>query len=145
MSGLNKVLLIGNLGKEPEIRHLEGGYAKATFPFATTENYKNKDGIKQEQTEWHTIVAWRALAESIEKLQLKKGTMLYIEGKIRNRSYDDKDGNKKTYTEINADSISVIKRPGTNENGYSNNHNDAKINTPLIEPNGPVTSGDLPF
>lgn len=145
MSGLNKVLLIGNLGKEPEIRHLDGGYAKATFPLATTENYKNKDGIKQEQTEWHTIVAWRALAESIEKLQLKKGTMLYVEGKIRNRSYDDKDGNKKNYTEINADSISVIKRPGTFENGYNGNHSEAKVAGSVIVPDGPVVNGDLPF
>ena len=139
MSGLNKVLLIGNLGKEHEIKHLEGGYAKATFPLATTENYKNKDGIKQEQTEWHTIVAWRALAESIEKLQLKKGTMLYVEGKIRNRTYDDKEGHKKSYTEINADSITVIKRPAIVENGSATEVKSAPV------PDGPVMPGDLPF
>lgn len=144
MSGLNRVLLIGNLGKEPEIRHLEGGYSKATFPLATSENYKNKDGVKQEQTEWHTIVAWRALAESIEKLALKKGTMLYVEGKIRNRTYDDKDGNKKSYTEINADTISVIKRPNTFDGESNHNHNH-EIKTNNIVPDGPVMPGDLPF
>lgn len=142
MSGLNRVLLIGNLGKEPEIKHLEGGYSKASFPLATTENYKNKDGVKQEQTEWHTIVAWRALAESIEKLSLKKGTMLYVEGKIRNRTYEDKDGNKKSYTEINADTISVIKRPILGEGELNHNH---EVKSAGAVPDGPVKPGDLPF
>ncbi len=144
MSGLNRVLLIGNLGKEPEIRHLEGGYPKATFQLATTENYKNKDGVRQEQTEWHTIVAWRALAESMEKLALKKGTLLYIEGKIRNRYYDDKDGNKKSYTEINADIISVIKRPNTLNVELNHNHNHENKTSNKVS-DGPVMPGDLPF
>ena len=80
-----------------------------------------------------------ALAESIEKLQLKKGTMLYVEGKIRNRTYDDKEGHKKSYTEINADSITVIKRPAVTENGIANEIKSAPV------PDGPVMPGDLPF
>ena len=144
MTGLNRVLLIGNLGKEPEIKHLEGGYSKASFPLATSESYKNKEGVKQEQTEWHNIVAWRGVAESIEKLSLKKGTMLYVEGKIRNRTYEDKEGNKKSFVEINADTISVIKRPNLTESELNHNHNH-QVEPTVVVPDGPVKPGDLPF
>ena len=85
MSGINKVILVGYVGRDPEIRYLEGGVAVAKFSLATTESYKNKEGNKVEQTEWHTVVAWRGLAEIIEKY-VKKGQLLYIEGKIRTRS-----------------------------------------------------------
>ena len=119
MSALNKVLLIGNLGKEPEIKHLEAGHSKVTLQLATTEHYKNREGQRQEQTEWHTVIAWRGLADSLEKSQLKKGTMLYVEGKIRTRMYEDKDGIKRNVTEIVADVVSILKRPlnGGNHNG----------------------------
>ncbi len=140
MSALNKVLLIGNLGKEPEVKHLEAGHVKVTFQLATTEHYKNKEGQKQEQTEWHTVIAWRGLAESLEKLQLKKGTMLYVEGKIRTRMYEDKEGIKRNVTEIVADVVSILKRPlnGDNHNGVHESKSLSTTETP-----GPA--GDLPF
>ena len=107
MSGINKVILVGNVGKDPEIRHLEGGIAVAKFPLATSEIYKTKDGQRVDQTEWHNIVMWRGLAESAEKY-LRKGALVYIEGKIRTRSWDDKEGNKKYTTEIVADTMTML-------------------------------------
>ena len=93
---LNKVLLIGNAGRDPEIRHLESGTMNATFSLATTERYRDRStGEMKEQTEWHNIVCWRNLAEIAEKY-VKKGTQLFIEGRIRTRSYNDKDGNTKS-------------------------------------------------
>ena len=109
MSGINKVILIGNIGKDPEVRHLEGGAVVAKFPLATTETYRNKDGVRVDQTEWHNIVMWRGLAESAEKF-LRKGSLVYIEGKIRTRSWDDKDGNKRYITEIVADTMTMLSR-----------------------------------
>ena len=90
MSGINKVILVGHLGKDPEVRVLEGGVSVTSFPLATSENY-NKDGKKVEQTEWHNIVMWRIIAESAEKI-LKKGYTIYLEGKIQNRKWQDKEG-----------------------------------------------------
>src|SRR5262245_1736424 len=98
MSGVNKVILVGNVGKDPEVRYLENGVAQARFSLATSESYKNKNGERVEQTEWHNIVLWRGLAEVAEKY-VRKGKMLYIEGKIKTRSYGD-DNNKKYITEI---------------------------------------------
>jgi single-strand DNA-binding protein len=92
MSGINKVILVGHLGKDPEVRHLEGGVAVASFPLATSETF-NKDGRKVEQTEWHNIVMWRGLADVAAKY-LQKGKLVYIEGKLRTRSFEDKEGLK---------------------------------------------------
>ena len=94
MAGVNKVILVGNLGKDPEVRHLEGGAVVAKFPLATSETYKTKEGQRVDQTEWHNVVMWRGLAESAEKY-LHKGSLVYIEGKIRTRSWEDKEGNKR--------------------------------------------------
>lgn len=110
MPGINKVILVGNLGKDPEVRYLEGGIAVANFPIATTENFRDKLGNKQEQTEWHQIVLWRKLAEVAEKY-LRKGQQVYIEGKIRSRSWEDKDGNKRYTTEIFGDVVTILSRP----------------------------------
>jgi single-strand DNA-binding protein len=99
MAGVNKVILIGNLGKDPEIRRLDNGRSVANFSLATSESYKNKNGEKVTSTEWHNIVLWTPLAEIAEKY-LHKGNQVYIEGKVTTRSYDDKDGNKKYITEI---------------------------------------------
>ena len=90
MAGVNKVILVGNLGKDPEVRYLDNGVAVANFSLATTENYKNKAGERVSQTEWHNIVLWRGLAEVAEKY-LKKGASVYIEGKIKTRKWEDKD------------------------------------------------------
>lgn len=107
MAGINKVILVGNLGKDPEVRYLEGGTAVANFPLATSESYKDRSGNRVDQTEWHNIVVWRGLAEVAEKY-LKKGNQVYIEGKIRTRSWDDKDGNKRYTTEIVADQMTML-------------------------------------
>ena len=97
MAGVNKVILVGNLGKDPEVRYLDSGVAVANFSLATTENYKNKQGEKVSQTEWHNIVLWRGLAEVAEKW-LKKGSSVYIEGKIRTNKWEDKEGNTRYNT-----------------------------------------------
>lgn len=107
MSGVNKVILIGNLGKDPEVRYLEGGIAVANFSLATTEVHKSRSGEKVESTEWHNIVLWRGLAEVAEKL-LKKGMQVYVEGRLRTRSWEDKDGTKKRATEITADVLNIL-------------------------------------
>ena len=108
---INKVILVGNVGKDPEVRYLDSGVAVANFPFATSEKYKNKQGEKVTNTEWHNIVMWRGLAEVVEKY-VNKGSQLYIEGKIRTRSYDDKDGNKHYITEIIGDNMQMLGRKG---------------------------------
>lgn len=131
MAGVNKVILIGNLGKDPELKYLEGNIARASFSLATSESYKDKNGNRVDQTEWHNIVMWRALAETAEKM-LKKGTQVYIEGKIQTRQWNDKDGNKRNTTEIVAESFVILQRRDQNQQG-SNEGNDNS------------GSGDVPF
>ncbi|MBW6508576.1 MAG: single-stranded DNA-binding protein [Desulfuromonadales bacterium] len=104
---VNKVILVGNLGKDPELRYTPSGTAVATFSLATTERYKDREGQRQEKTEWHNIVAWRQLAEICGKF-LHKGKQVYIEGKIQTRSYDDRDGNKRYITEIVMDQMQML-------------------------------------
>ena len=104
---VNKVILVGNLGKDPELRYTPSGTAVATFSLATTERFKDRDGNRQEKTEWHNIVAWRQLAEICGKY-LHKGKQVYIEGKIQTRSYDDRDGNKRYMTEIIVDQLQML-------------------------------------
>ncbi len=99
MAGVNKAILIGNLGRDPELRYTPGGQAVATFSLATGEKWRDKDGVMQDRTEWHNIVLWGRQAE-IAKEYLTKGKQVYIEGRIQNRSYDDKDGNKRYISEV---------------------------------------------
>ncbi|MEZ5358380.1 MAG: single-stranded DNA-binding protein [Candidatus Zixiibacteriota bacterium] len=99
MASVNKAIIIGNLGSDPELRYTAGGQAVANFSVATTEKWRDKEGQMQESTEWHRIVLWARQAE-VAKEYLKKGSSVYIEGKIQTRSYDDKDGNKRYITEI---------------------------------------------
>jgi single-strand DNA-binding protein len=106
MAGVNKVILIGNVGKDPEVKVLENGVRVANFPLATTEIYK-KEGNRQEQTEWHNIVLWRGLAEVTEKI-VKKGATVYIEGKLRSRTWEDKDKVKRYSVEVVADTLTVL-------------------------------------
>ncbi|MEC8853665.1 MAG: single-stranded DNA-binding protein [Bacteroidota bacterium] len=113
MAGVNKVILIGNLGKDPEVRYLDSGVAVANFSLATTENYKNKEGERVSQTEWHNIVLWRGLAEVAEKW-LKKGSSVYIEGKIRHRKWEDKEGNTRYTTEILGDNMTMLGKKDDN-------------------------------
>jgi single-strand DNA-binding protein len=114
MSGVNKVILIGNLGKDPEIRYMEGNIAKVRFSLATTEVYKDKSGNKVEHTEWHNVVLWRSLAENAEKL-LKKGSHIYLEGKLHTNSWTDKEGNKKNITEIVGENFVLLQRKENNQ------------------------------
>ena len=107
MATLNKVILLGNLGKDPEVKHFEGGTVKASFPLATSESYKDKNGNKVEQTEWHNVVVWRQGAEYAEKY-LKKGNTVFVEGSIRTRSWEDSTNTKKYITEILADTVSFV-------------------------------------
>jgi single-strand DNA-binding protein len=153
MSGINKVILVGHLGKDPEVRHLDGGVTVASFPLATSESY-NKDGRKIEQTEWHNIVMWRGLADIASKY-LQKGKLVYIEGKLRTRSFEDKEGHKKYTTEVVAENFTMLGRKsdfeGQGENGQqkseeehgANNHVIAKEDQPMNYEKG--TDDDLPF
>jgi single-strand DNA-binding protein len=132
---VNKVILVGNVGKDPEVRYLEKGVAIARFPLATSESYKGRDGERVTATEWHNVVLWRGLAETAEKY-VKKGSQLYIEGKIRNRSYDDKDGNKRYVTEIVADQMQMLgKRSDTGGDESSDRQSDSPAQSSYGQPN----------
>ena len=139
MAGVNKVILVGNLGKDPEVRYLDSGVAVANFSLATTENYKNKQGEKVSQTEWHNIVLWRGLAEVAEKW-LKKGSSVYIEGKIRTNKWEDKEGNTRYNTEILADNMTML---GNRINSDVSVKNDSKTSSEIKSVND--ENDDLPF
>ena len=107
MRGVNRVMLIGNLGKDPDVQYLEGNIAVAKFPLATTETFKDRAGKLISQTEWHTVVLWRGLAELAQKY-LHKGSLVYIEGRLKTRSWEDKEGNKKFATEVVGDNLIML-------------------------------------
>ena len=139
MAGVNKVILVGNLGKDPEVKYLDSGVAVANFSLATTESYKNKEGERVNQTEWHSIVLWRGLAEVAEKW-LKKGSSVYIEGKIKTRKWEDKDGNTRYNTEILADNMTMLGSKPTSAPEAA----PAAPATPEQQP-ATDTADDLPF
>jgi len=153
MAGINKVILVGNLGKDPEVRYLEGGTAVANFPIATSETYKDRNsGERKTTTEWHNIVLWRGLAEIAEKY-LKKGAQVYIEGKLQTRQWQDKDGNNRYTTEIVGNNLQMLgRKDDSNSNSPSNaptqkTPTEAPIETPST-PGIDKSSGevdDLPF
>jgi len=113
---VNKAILVGFVGNDPEVKYLDSGTPVANFRLATSENYTNKAGEKVTQTEWHNIVLWRSVAEVAEKY-VRKGTQVYIEGRIRTRSWDDRDGNKRYTTEIVADTLQLLGKKG--DTGYT--------------------------
>jgi len=144
---VNKAILVGNVGNDPQVRYLEGGTAVAKFSLATTEKYRNKAGELVSQTEWHNVVAWRHLAELAEKY-ITKGRQLYIEGKITNRSWDDKDGNKRYTTEIVANSIQMLGKKSDDENSgeqgeESKSTKNKTVDTSFVEE--APEEDDLPF
>ncbi|WP_430810545.1 MULTISPECIES: single-stranded DNA-binding protein [unclassified Carboxylicivirga] len=154
---VNKVILLGNVGKDPDVRYFENDNAVANFPLATTERgYTSRDGqTVPDRTEWHNIVAWRGLAKIVESY-VKKGTPLYIEGKIRTRSYDDKDGVKRYMTEVYADNIELLGRksdnPATSQSavGAASQQATAQSQAPANPPQedsfmGGDETDDLPF
>lgn len=166
MAGVNKVILVGNLGRDPEVRHLESGRAVANFSIATSETYKNKEGEKVTHTEWHNVVLWTPLAEIGERF-LKKGSQVYIEGKLTSRSYDDKDGVKKYITEVVGREMTLLGRSpdspaavsdspaavSDNPAAVSNTSSDSGVSEPMTNtpPASETSSGDksevddLPF
>ncbi len=141
MSGINKVILIGHLGKDPDVRYLEGGVSVASFPLATSETF-NKDGKKVEQTEWHNIVMWRSLADVAAKF-LQKGKLVYIEGKLRTRSFEDKEGIKKYTTEVVAENFTMLGRKSDFEGDTSPRNGVKADNTDSYSMN--EENEDLPF
>jgi single-strand DNA-binding protein len=156
---LNKVLLIGNVGKDPEIRHLQGGASVATITLATSERYKDRNGESRELTEWHTIIAWRQLADLAENY-IRKGSQIFVEGRIRSRSWDDQNGQKRYVTEIQADSIQLLGKRGdgaapapaqSNYGGYNApaqpQNPQPQQTTPMVNPADLTDDGadDLPF
>ncbi|RWU07582.1 single-stranded DNA-binding protein [Pedobacter chitinilyticus] len=145
MSGINKVILVGHLGKDPEVRHLEGGVTVASFPLATSETF-NKDGKRVEQTEWHNIVLWRGLAEVASKY-LQKGKLVYIEGKLRTRSFEDKEKVKKYVTEVVAENFTMLGRKSDFEPNAPTNGNSSNINNKIEDDFSTSIdeTGDLPF
>ncbi|WP_296622629.1 single-stranded DNA-binding protein [Marivirga sp.] len=147
MSGVNKAILVGRLGKDPDVRHLESGAAVANFPIATSETYKDKNGNKVEQTEWHNIVLWRGLAEIAEKY-LQKGKMVYIEGKLRTRSWE-KDGVTRYTTEVVGDQMTMLDSKGSDNqsSGGSNEYqsNNQAAEAPSQTPDTNSEMDDLPF
>ncbi len=148
MVGVNKVILIGNLGKNPDVvafpqdRHNEAASVvkKASFPLATTEYRKTRDGERVEQTEWHNVVCWRALAEIAEKI-LHKGTQLYVEGKLQTRSWEDREGVKRYITEVVADNFTVL--ANKNRSDDASDREQDPLSTILSNETEPL--GDLPF
>ena len=150
MAGVNKVILIGNLGIDPEVRTLESGVKVARLSVATSESYTNREGVKVEQTEWHSITLWRQLAEVAEKY-LSKGNKVYIEGKLRTRSYTDKEGIEKYTTEIIADNMQMLGGSGSDSGARSENTSSGSQNTSQNPQSQPATEGkkteadDLPF
>lgn len=141
MAGINKVILIGNLGRDPEVRTLESGVKVVNFSLATTESYKDKEGKRVDQTEWHRIVLWRGLAEIADKF-LKKGNTIYLEGKITSRKYNDKEGLEKTVTEIVGSSLTMLggpRREGAPEEPLM------AAETTETADNLPAPDDDLPF
>lgn len=145
MAGVNKVILVGNLGKDPEVRHLENGASVANFPIATTESYKDKNGNRQEQTEWHNIVLWRGLADIAEKY-LKKGNQIYVEGKLRSRSWEDKEGNTRYITEVIGDNLTMLGgKPSESNDSSSPKSNTTTAAKPSAAAVQEDDDDDLPF
>ncbi len=122
---VNKVILVGNVGRDPEMKYFDNDVAKANFSLATSERGYTTSGGTQvpERTEWHNIVCWRGLAQVAEKF-VKKGTLVYVEGKIRSRSYDDQNGVKRYITEIVADNLELLGRRGGSDEGFGNRENE---------------------
>ena len=155
---INKVTLIGNLGRDPELRRLESGAAVANFSIATSENYQDRNGQWQTQTEWHDIVLWRNLAERAET-QLRKGMLIYLEGKLSTRKWEDKDGNPRKTTEVVGNYVRILNRredsDGSSYSGSSSGRpasssgssgqQQSTGNTAESEPAETSADDDLPF
>jgi single-strand DNA-binding protein len=139
---VNKVILIGNLGKDPEIRRLENGAVVATFSIATSESFTDKNsGEKKEITDWHDIVLWRGLAEIAEKY-IRKGTKIYVEGKLKKRSWQDKEGNTKYNTEVIGEELTILSRLETSDKTAAPYNSSGTPNLPSDMPGLSSSSDD---
>jgi single-strand DNA-binding protein len=146
MAGVNKVILVGNLGIDPEIKSFENGSKVARLRIATTESYTNKDGQRVDQTEWHTVTLWRHLAELAEKY-LSKGKQVYVEGKLRTRTWKDSDGNDRYSTEIEAATLQMLGNRPVSGDSTSQERQSGAVATTQSIPAQSTTSDqdDLPF
>lgn len=142
MRGVNRVMLIGNLGKDPDVQILEGNIAVAKFPLATTETFKDRGGKLVSQTEWHTVVLWRGLAELAQKY-LHKGSLVYIEGRLRTRNWDDKEGHRKFATEVVGDNLIMLDKRSEGTSGIHPDSGHGE-NLGLGGPDIPPGDGDAP-
>ena len=141
---VNKAILVGSVGRDPEVKHFDGGAVKASFSLATSECFKSKSGEYEEQTEWHNIVCWGKTAEMVEKY-VAKGTQLYVEGKIQTRSWEGQDGNKRYTTEINAMNIQFVGKKSDNpaNAGQPTQQPSVDMGKEILDDKG--GSDDLPF
>jgi single-strand DNA-binding protein len=142
---VNKVLIVGNLGRDAELRYTQGGAAVATLNIATTEVWNDRNGARQEKTEWHRVILWGKSAESLQEY-LTKGKQVYVEGKLQTRQWDDKDGNKRYTTEIKADKITLLGGGSSGGGGRRARGDEEERGTEDLAPaNEPITEDDIPF
>jgi len=152
MGSVNKVILVGNLGRDAELRYTPGGAAVSTINMATTEVWNDKAGQKQEKTEWHRVILWGKSAESLNEY-LTKGKQIYVEGRLQTRQWDDKDGNKRYTTEIRGDRIVLLggggggggRGGGGGSRGASSEMGGGDFGAPGPETSAPLTDDDIPF
>jgi single-strand DNA-binding protein len=149
MGSVNKVILVGNLGRDAELRYTPGGAAVATINMATTEVWNDKGGQRQEKTEWHRVVLWGKTAESLNEY-LTKGKQIYVEGRLQTRQWDDKDGNKRYTTEIRGDRVVLLGGAGGGGRGAgagssADRGEGGGSHAPGPEPSEPLTDDDIPF
>ncbi len=152
MGSVNKVILVGNLGRDAELRYTPGGAAVATLNMATTEVWNDKSGQRQEKTEWHRVVLWGKTAESLNEY-LTKGRQIYVEGRLQTRQWDDKDGNKRYTTEIRGDRVVLLGGGGGGRGGgggarggaESGSYGGGDFGGPSPETSAPLTDDDIPF
>src|SRR5215813_12445076 len=147
MGSVNKVILVGNLGRDAELRYTPGGAAVATLNMATTEMWNDKSGQRQEKTEWHRVVLWGKTAESLSEY-LTKGKQIYVEGRLQTRQWDDKDGNKRYTTEIRSDRVVLLSgggRGGAAMSSGSERGGGSDFGSPGPDSSAPLTDDDIPF
>ena len=147
MGSVNKVILVGNLGRDAELRYTPGGAAVATLNMATTEVWNDKSGQRQEKTEWHRVVLWGKTAESLSEY-LTKGKQIYVEGRLQTRQWDDKDGNKRYTTEIRSDRVVLLSGGGGrggSMSGGGERGGGGDFGSPGPESSAPLTDDDIPF
>ena len=152
MAGVNKVILVGHLGRDPELRYTQSGQAVANFTLATSESYSKRDGEREERTEWHRIVAWGRLAEICAEY-LSKGRQIYIEGRIQTREWEDREGEKRRTTEIVAREMQMLGRRGETNTSYNDSQapatdtpaTDTPATSTTADPSTPPPDDDIPF